>query len=206
MLVAGSDFKEISKLKKQLSSEFEMKVLGAAKQIIRMRINRDKHKGLCSCLRLNQCLKTEVEKNFMAKIPYALAIGSLMYAMVCTRPDIAYAVGAVSRLMKDPGKLHWEAVKWILRYLRGTIDKCLCFKRGEVKLHGYVDSDFTGEVDHRRSIIGYVFMVRTSTVSWVSQIQKIVALSTTKAEYMAMTEASKEMIWLQGLLTELEFK
>ncbi|XP_059637826.1 putative germin-like protein 2-3 [Cornus florida] len=93
-----------------------------------------------------------------------------MYAMVCTRLDIAYVVGVVSR-------------------------------RGEVKLHGYVDSYFVGEVDHRRSTTEYVFMVGITAVSWVLQIQRIVALSTTEAEYVVMTEASKEMIWLQvGLI------
>jgi hypothetical protein len=236
MLVAGPDMDEIKKLKKQLSREFDMKDLGAAKQILGMRINRDKQKGtlqlsqeeyidrilkrfsmsnakpvstpLASHFRLSkdQSPKTEEEKDFMAKVPYASAIGSLMYAMVCTRPDIAHAVGAVSRFMTNPGKQHWEAVKWILRYLRGTTDRCLCFRRGELKLQGFVDADFAAEVDHRRSTTGYVFTVGTTAVSWISQIQKIVALSTTEAEYIAVTEASKEMIWLQGLLEEMGFK
>jgi hypothetical protein len=236
MLVAGPDMDEIKKLKKQLSREFDMKDLGAAKQILGMRINRDKQKGtlqlsqeeyidrilkrfnmsnakpvstpLASHFRLSkdQSPKTEEEKDFMAKVPYASAIGSLMYAMVCTRPDIAHAVGAVSRFMTNPGKQHWEAVKWILRYLRGTTDRCLCFRRGELKLQGFVDADFAAEVDHRRSTTGYVFTVGTTAVSWISQIQKIVALSTTEAEYIAVTEASKEMIWLQGLLAEMGFK
>jgi hypothetical protein len=236
MLVAGPDMDEIQMLKKQLSREFDMKDLGAAKQILGMRINRDKQKGtlqlsqeeyidrilkrfnmsnakpvstpLASHFRLSkdQSPKTEEEKDFMAKVPYASAIGSLMYAMVCTRPDIAHAVGAVSRFMTNPGKQHWEAVKWILRYLRGTTDRCLCFRRGELKLQGFVDADFAAEVDHRRSTTGYVFTVGTTAVSWISQIQKIVALSTTEAEYIAVTEASKEMIWLQGLLAEMGFK
>jgi hypothetical protein len=236
MLVAGPDMDEIQMLKKQLSREFDMKDLGAAKQILGMRINRDKQKGtlqlsqeeyidrilkrfsmsnakpvstpLASHFRLSkdQSPKTEEEKDIMAKVPYASAIGSLMYAMVCTRPDIAHAVGAVSRFMTNPGKQHWEAVKWILRYLRGTTDRCLCFRRGELKLQGFVDADFAAEVDHRRSTTGYVFTVGTTAVSWISQIQKIVALSTTEAEYIAVTEASKEMIWLQGLLAEMGFK
>lgn len=236
MLVAGSDMGEIRKLKKQLSSEFDMKDLGAAKQILGMRISRNKLKGtlqlsqaeyierilkrfsmsnaksvrtpLASHFRLTkeQTPKTEEERNFMAKVPYASAIGSLMYAMVCTRPDIAHAVGAVSRFMTNPGKQHWEAVKWILRYLRGTSDRCLCFRKGELRLQGFVDSDFAGEVDNRRSTTGYIFTVGTTAVSWVSQLQKIVALSTTEAEYVAVTEASKEMIWLQGLLVELDVK
>ena len=72
----------------------------------------------------------------MSKVPYASTIGSLMYAMVCTRPDIAHAVGVVSRFMSRPGKQHWEAVKWILRYLKGSLDTCLCFTGASLKLQG----------------------------------------------------------------------
>ena len=64
----------------------------------------------------------------MAKVPYSSVVGSLMYAMVCTRPDIAHAVGVVSRFLKNPGKEHWKAVKWILMYLRGSSDECLCLE------------------------------------------------------------------------------
>ena len=82
-------------------------------------------------------------------------------------------------------------MKWILRYLRGTTNKSLCFIKGELKLQGFVGANFVGEVNHRRSTTGYVFTVGTTAVSWISQIQKIVALSTTKAEYVAVTEANK---------------
>jgi len=81
----------------------------------------------------------------------------------------------------------------------------LYFGKGEIKVEGYVDADFAGEVDHRRSTTNYIFTVGTGAVSWMSRIQKIVALSTTEAEYVVVTEASKELIWLQGLLTELGF-
>ena len=74
------------------------------------------------------CPTTKEEKEGMAKVPYSSAEGSLMYAMVCTRPDIAHAVGVVSKFLENPRKEHWEAVKWILRYLRGTTRDCLCFK------------------------------------------------------------------------------
>ena len=70
----------------------------------------------------------------MSKVPYESAVGSLMYAMVCTRPDIAYAVGVVSRYMKNPGKEHWIPVKWILRYLRGTTNQALCFGGSNIAL------------------------------------------------------------------------
>ena len=233
MLVAGSDMQEIVNLKLKLSKQFEMKDLGAAKQILGMRIKRDTNSrtlllsqdkyinkvlfrfnmqnakvvstplGVHFRLSKEQSPKTEEERAYMAKVPYASAIGSLMYVMVCTRPDIAQAVGAVSRYMNNPGKLHWEAVKWILRYLRGTMSKALCFKGGDMVLTGYVDADLAGNVDIRRSTTGYVYTLGGIAVSWGSQLQKIVALSTTEAEYVAVTEASKEMVWLQSFLEEL---
>ncbi|KAL5822188.1 hypothetical protein ACOSQ3_024070 [Xanthoceras sorbifolium] len=233
MLVAGSDMQEIMNLKRELSKQFAMKDLGAAKQILGMRIKRDTKSetlllsqaeyikkvlsrfnmqdakpvstplGVHFRLSKEQSPKTEEERTHMAKVPYASAIGSLMYAMVCTRPDIAQAMGAVSRYMNNPGKIHWEAVKWILRYLRGTTNKTLCFKGGDTTLTGYVDADLAGNVDIRKSTTGYVYTLGGTAVSWVSQLQKIVTLSTTEAEYVAVTEASKEMVWLQSFLEEL---
>ncbi|RVW20464.1 Retrovirus-related Pol polyprotein from transposon TNT 1-94 [Vitis vinifera] len=203
MLIAGSDIEKINNLKKQLSKQFAMKDLGAAKQILGMRIIRDKANGtlklsqseyvkkvlsrfnmneakpvstpLGSHFKLSkeQSSKTEEERDHMSKVPYASAIGSLMYAMVCTRSDIAHAVGVVSRFMSRPGKQHWEAVKWILRYLK------------------------------EKSTTGFVFTLGGTAISWTSNLQKIVTLSTTEAEYVAATEAGKEMIWLHGFLDEL---
>lgn len=88
------------------------------------------------------CPQTDEEKNFMAKVPFSLAIESLMYTMVCALPDVAYLVGVVSRFMSNLSKQYQEVVKWILRYLQGTIKKCSYFRRGKLKLQGYVDSDF----------------------------------------------------------------
>ena len=147
--------------------------------------------------------KTDKEKEYMTKVPYASAVGSLMYAMVCTRPDIAQAVGVVSRFMNNPGKGHWEAVKWILRYLRGTSHYSLCFGGSNSCLQGYVDSDMAGDLDGGRSTTGYVFTIGGTTVSWISKLQQIVALSTTESEYVAITEGSKELIWLKRLMEEL---
>jgi hypothetical protein len=115
---------------------------------------------------------------------------------VCTRPDIAHVVGVVSRYMNNLGKEHWEAVKWILMYLRGTTTHALCFGGSDTFLQGYVDSDMSGDKDNRRSTTGYFFTIGGTTVSWISKLQKVVSLSTTEAEYVAATEASKEMNWL----------
>ena len=141
-----------------------------------------------------QSLKKEEEKDHMSKVPYASTISSLMYAMVCTKPDIAHEVGVVSRFMSRPGKQHWEAVKWILRYLKGSLDTCLCFIGASLKLQGYVDVDFAGDIDSRKSTIGFVFTLGGTTISWASNLQKIVTLSTIEVQNVATTEAEKEMI------------
>ncbi|KAE8655918.1 NAC domain-containing protein 48 [Hibiscus syriacus] len=167
MLVSGSNMQEIIHLKKKLSKQFAMKDLGTAKQILGMRIKRDKKSG-------------------------TLMLSHAEYInKVLSRPYIAQAVGAISRYMNNPGKVHWEAVKWILRYLRGTTNKALCFKGGDTILTGYVDADLAGNIDIRRSTTGYVYTLGGTVVSWVSQLQKIVALSTTKAEYVTVQKPTR---------------
>jgi hypothetical protein len=139
----------------------------------------------------------------MSKVPYSSTLGSLMYAMVCTRPYIAHAVGVVSSYMNSPGKEHWEEVKWILMYLRGTATHALCFGGPDTVLHGYVDSDMAGDKYSRRSTTMYVFIVGGTIVSWISKLQNVVALSTTEEKYFDITKASKEMNWLQRFMEEL---
>eukprot|EP00253_Pinus_taeda_P013245 PITA_13245 len=147
------------------------------------------------------CPKTQEEEEDMSHVPYASAVGSLMYAMVCTRPDIAYVVGVLSRFMSKPGKEHWTEVKWVLRYLRRTSDYGLCYQ-GRLGLdrvldiRGFVDAYWAGDVDQKRSTSGYVFNLFGGVVNWMSKKQSIVALLATKAEYMANTHASKEAVWL----------
>ncbi|CAH9124278.1 unnamed protein product [Cuscuta epithymum] len=236
MLVAGANMQEINKLKKKLSEEFEMKDLGEARQILGMSIVRDKMEGtlklsqqkyiqkvlekfrmtdakprstpLGSQLKLSkqQSPKTDKDKDEMAKVPYASAVGSLMYAMVSTKPDIAHAVGVVSRFMSNPGKEHWEGVKWLLRYLKGTSRTALCFKRNGAILEGFADADLGGCHDSGKSTTGYIFTIGGTAISWMSRLQKSIALSTTEAEYMAIAEAAKEMIWLKNFLSELGMK
>ncbi|KAG8496965.1 hypothetical protein CXB51_008193 [Gossypium anomalum] len=160
---------------------------------------------LAAHFRLSSALspQSDDEIKYMSHVPYSSAVGSLMYAMVCSRPDLSYAVSAVSRYMANPGKEHWKAVQWILRYLRGTTDVCLQFGRTEDGVIGYVDADFAGDLDRRRSLTGYVFTIGGCAISWKATLQTTVALSTTEAEYMAITEACKEAIWLKGLFSEL---
>jgi hypothetical protein len=111
------------------------------------------------------CPKTQEEIEYMSRAPYSSTVGSLMYAMVFTRPDIAHAVGVVRRYVNNPGKEHCEAVKWILKYLRGTATHALCFGGLDTFLQGYVDSDMVGDKDNKRSTIGYVFTIGGKTIS-----------------------------------------
>ena len=107
----------------------------------------------------------------MSNVPHSSTVGSLMYSMVCTRPDIAHIVGVVSRYMNNLGKEHWKAVQWIHRYLRGTTSHALCFGGLDTVLQGYVDADMAGDKDNRRSTTGYVFTIGGTTVSWISKLQ-----------------------------------
>ena len=132
-----------------------------------------------------------------------------MYAMVLTRPDISYAVSLVSRFMANPGYEHWRAVQWIMRYLKGTLEVGLVYggegKNGHT-LIGYVDADFAGDLDKRRSQIRYLFTLGGCIVSWKATLHNVMALSTTEAEYTAAAEAFKEAIWLKGMTSKLGAK
>ena len=126
-----------------------------------------------------------------------------MYAMVCTRPDIAHVVGVVSRYLANTGKEHREAVNWLLRYLRGTSSTSLCFGKGKVTLQGFVDTDLGGDVDSSKSTSGYIYTIGGIAVSWMSRLQKCVSLSSTEVEYVAIAEDGKEMIWMTDYYEEL---
>jgi Reverse transcriptase (RNA-dependent DNA polymerase) len=145
----------------------------------------------------------EWEKKDMEGVPYKEAVGSLMYLMVATRPDIAAAVGAVSQFMQNPGPEHWAAVVRILRYLQGTQNVGLKFFKSaeKVEIHGYVDADYAGDYDSKKSTTG----CSSGAISWSSKKQSTVALSSTESEYMAATSASKEALWLRSFFGELGF-
>eukprot|EP00253_Pinus_taeda_P018330 PITA_18330 len=159
-------------------------------------------------LSAEECPKTQEEEEDMSHVPYASAVGSLMYAMVCTRPDIAHALGVLSRSMSKPRKEHWTIVKRVFRHLRGTSDYGLCYQ-GRLGLdrvldiRGFVDVDWVGDLDQRRFTSGYVFNLFGGAVSWMSKKQSVVALSTTEVEYMATTYVSKEAVWLQRLCSSM---
>lgn len=239
ILIASKNRSVINTLKQQLGHEFEMKDLGKAKKILGMDIKRDRknqrlflsqgsylekvlarfnmHKSksvstpLAQHLKLSvdQSPKNEIERKEMECIPYASGVGSIMYGMVCSRPDLAYAISVVSRFMANPGTCHWEALKWTMRYLKGSTGLGLLFRKQEelvCQITGYVDSDYAGNLDTRKSLTGYIFTAYGTAISWKSVLQSVVALSTTEAEFIAVTEAMKEAIWLKGFTSELGLK
>jgi hypothetical protein len=181
------------------SKNFEMKDTGEASYVIRIEIFRDGSQGLLGLsqkayinknlerskmdkfsargvpiqkgdkFNLNQCLKNELERSQIEQIPYASIVGSLMYAQTCTIPDISFVVGMLGRYQSNPGLDHWKAAKKVLRYLQGTKDHMLTYRRlDHHEVNGYSDSDFVGCVDKRKSTFGYLFLLAGGAVSWKS--------------------------------------
>lgn len=127
--------------------------------------------------------------------------------LTATRPNIMHVVSLISRYMECPKEMHLSAAKRILRYLQGTVDYGLFYKKErKIELFGFTDSDYAGDQDDRRSISGYVFILGSGAVSWSSKKQPIVTLSTTEAEFVAAASSACQAIWLRKILEELQFK
>jgi hypothetical protein len=125
-----------------------------------------------------------------------------MYASVATQPDITFAVSTLSQFLENPGELHWATVKRIFRYLSGMRDLELTYGGERHDLVGYMDADGAAQ-EHQHVIYGHTFILNVGAVSWSSQKQELVTLSTTEAEYIAATHASKEALWLWKLIHKL---
>lgn len=231
--VFSNDCGSVEFLKSKLSSEFDIKDLGEAKQCLGVRISRDyknnvifldqenyidqvlKNFGMENC----KVVKTPMENkvNFgnitesntdLSNVPYQKLIGSLMYLAVLTRPDITFAVNYLSQYNNNYTEYHWQCAKRILRYLKGTKHYKISFSKGTdvFDLEGFVDSDWANDHD-RKSYTGYVFKLSGGPISWQSSKQKSTALSSTEAEYIGLSEASKEAVYLKNILSELiDFK
>ena len=196
ILLATNDIGMLHETKRFLSKNFEMKDLGDASFILGIQIHRDRSRGILGLSQksyidkvlkrfgmqdcrpgdtpvakgdkfsLNQCPKGNLEIQEMQKIPYASAVGSLMYAQVCTRPDIAYIVGMLGRYLSNPGMDHWIAVKRVMRYLQKTKDYMLTYRKSEkLEVIGYSDSDFAGCQDSRKSTSGYIYKLAGGPIS-----------------------------------------
>jgi hypothetical protein len=164
----------------------------------------DTHVGKGDSLSSEMCHKTPVEIESVARVPYANAIGSLMYAMLCTCPDICFAVRLVSRFQSNPGPVYWKAVKRILRYLCGTADYMLCYQGRDLRLRGYSDADWAGDLDERKSTSGYTFLLGGGAITWCNKKQSCVAHSTMESEYVACSAAVQEAVWLHRFLQRLD--
>lgn len=137
--------------------------------------------------------------------PYKEAIGCLMYAMVMTTPDIAFAISKVSRYCNKPRQSHWSHVKRIFRYLKGTTNYGILFYSNptHLTLVGYTDADYAGDLDDRKSRTGYTYKLANGPISWCSQRQTCTVDSTTESEFVAHSESVKEAIWLHRLLESI---
>ena len=154
----------------------------------------------------SQGAETPAEKERMQRVPYASAIGSIMYAVRCTRPDVAFAQNITSRFQQNPGELHWTAVKNILKYLRNTKDMFLVYggdMKRELRVSCYTDAGYLTDADDLKSQTGYVFVLNGGAVDWKSTKQSIYATSSTEAEYIAAYDASKEAVWIRKFISGL---
>ncbi|CAM8943489.1 unnamed protein product [Rhodiola kirilowii] len=234
ILLAANDMCILYETKKYLSNFFEMKDMGDASYVIGIEIFRNKSQGLlglsqkgyinkileryrmekCSSglvpiqkgdkFSKMQCPRNELEQKEMARIPYASVVGSLIYVQTCTRPDISFAVGMLGRYQSNPGIDHWKAAKKVLRYLQGTKETMLTYRRSDhLEIIGYSDSDYAGCVDSRKSTFGYLFLLADGAVSWKSGKQSVIATSTMKAEFVACFEATIHALWLRNFISGL---
>jgi transposase InsO family protein len=141
------------------------------------------------------------------RVTYPSIIGSLMYAMLGTRPDIAYVVGVLGRYSANPKRCHWAAAKHVVRYLKGTRDLELRYDGSDVSLdldfHGYTDADWSGDSDTSRSTSGYVFVSTRGAIGWSSKRQSMVALSTTESEYIGLSNAGQHLAWLRAFFEDI---
>ncbi|CAM8959954.1 unnamed protein product [Rhodiola kirilowii] len=234
ILLISKSVDKIKVLKSQLSSEFDMKDLGKAKKILGMVIDRDRSKRFLKLhqrpylekivskfssldckpvqvplaphfiLSKSKSPKSDIECAKIENVPYANAIGSVMYAIISSRPDLSYDISLLSRFMSNPGPEHWLALKHVFAYIKSTLGVGLCYKKrhDDLKLIGYVDVDFGCDRDTRKSTTALYFTLGACCVSWKSQLQSIVTISTTESEYIALCDALKEAMWLQGMLSE----
>ena len=229
LLIAGENEDDIAEIKRLLAAEFDMKDLGIAKKFLGMQIEYGvdgsikihqeqyirellKRHGMEDCNPVDTPLDTSIK--LMATTDadaladpteYASIVGGLMFAACVTRPDIMCAVGQLSQFLNKPSSKHLLAAKRVLRYLKGTLTLGITYRPPPMRLTGYSDADWAGDVNTRRSTTGYVVMLNNGAVAWKSQRQATVALSTMESEYMALTEATKELKWLRTLLAELGY-
>ena len=231
LLIMNRNLQVVNHIKANLASRFEMVDFGEATSILGITIIRDRAKGTLSLHQgeyIDKMLATFEQVTAPSRVTplepgvkhhkgtdedppgdprYRELIGSLMHVMVCTRPDIAAAVGVLSRYLDQPTHTHWEAALRVLHYLKGTRSECLQYSRDATDdLFGFCDSDWAGDEDDNRSTTGWVFVWCGAAVSWQSKKQKSCAQSSCEAEYYAAGMASFEVSWFWNILSELHMR
>ncbi|GKB39976.1 retrotransposon protein, putative, ty1-copia subclass [Tanacetum coccineum] len=204
VLIMGNNIPRLKEVKDYLGNAYIDKILkkfsmqNSKKGFIPMEVKHD--------LSNEMCASSDEEKAYMKKVPYASAVGSIMYAVRCTRPDVAFAQNLVSRYQQNPGKLHWVAVKHILKYLRNTKDMFLVYGGNpdtELDVTGFCDASWQCDKDDTKSQTGYVFIVNGGAVDWKSKKQTTIAMHATQSEYMAASEAAMEAVWIRKFVGDL---
>jgi hypothetical protein len=153
-----------------------------------------------------QSTSTPTQEMHMRGIPYAEAIGSVLWPVIISRPDAAFAVGILSQFIQNPGPAHWEGVKWLITYLGSTKNLWLTFGgKGKNILEGFCNTNWARQ-KHRHSILGYSFHMSQGTVTWSSKKQYIIALSSTEAEYIMQMHMAKEALYLRNFMGEIKEK
>ena len=225
LLVTGTSLKLIDVFKQEMATKFEMSDLGMLTYYLGIEViqkedgivlKQDRYArrileetGMASCnpthipMEMNSKFSKAVDERSVDEKEYRRSIGCLRY-LIHTRPDLSFSVGVLSRYMQEPKESHAAALKQVIRYLRGTCTLGIRFQRGKgMKLEGYSDSSHNVDIDDGKSTTGHVFYLGDSPITWCSTKQEIVALSSCEAEFMAATEAAKQAIWLQELMSEV---
>ena len=225
LLVTGSSYQDILEFKKDMSKRFEMIDLGKLTYYLGIEVHQHEtgislrqdiyaakileEAGMSSCnstsvpMDINVKLSKATHERGINERDYRRSIGCLRY-LLHTRPDLSYSVGILSRYMQEPKESHGAALKQVLRYLQGTCSLGLVYSRSlKPEITGYSDSSHNVDEDDGRSTHGHIFYLDDSPITWCSQKQEIVALSSCEAEFMAATEAAKQAVWLQELLSEV---
>ena len=228
LIITGGSQVDIDKFKLEMQSTFKMSDLGLLHYYLGLEVSQSEEgitvcqsayaakiletAGLTGCNPTCTPMEPRLNLSKMSTAPavdptlYRSIVGSLRY-LVNSRPDLAFSVGYVSRFMEAPTTEHLGVVKRVLRYIAGTLSYGCRYqrkKKGETSLIGYSDSDLAGCIDTRKSTTGVLFFLGNNIVTWQSQKQKVVALSSCEAEYIAATTAACQGIWLARLIAELK--
>ena len=224
MLIVGSDDEMIKSTNALLSTRFDMKDTGLADVILGVKILRTSDGLVLSQSHYvdkildkfsnddSGVARTPIDVNFhmsknrgesVSQLEYSRVIGSLMYLMSCTRPDIAYAVSKLSRYTSNPNGDHWKGIVRVLRYLRYTRDYGLHYTRYPAVLEGYSDANWISDVKNSKSTSGYVFTLAGAAISWKSSKQTVISRSTMESEFIPLDKCGEEAEWLRNFLEDI---